>query len=136
MGERMYKCGYAHCRKPDEKVPASEAVLVGQRRWHKECVEIRDAINRIKDIYFNCIDDKSDYVQVMGVINSLIFNKGYKPDYVEFMMKYAAVYCQRNIKSPYILHIIIENGIVEKKYKDERLRRDVMNRFDYRFRKG
>lgn len=131
MAEKEYKCGYNHCLKPNEKVLANESVTVGKRRYHKECAELHTKIERIKRIYFDYIDDKSDYVQVVGVINNLIFTKKYDVDYVEFTMKYSAVY-GRNIKSPYILHKIIDNGIVEKKYNDEKQKKDVISRFDYR----
>lgn len=133
MAAKEYKCGYNHCLHPNEKIPADEAVLVGKRRFHEDCAELHAKIERIKRIYFDYIDDKSDYVQVLGVINSLIFTKEYDIDFVEFMMKYAALY-SRNIKSPYILHTIIKNGIVEKKYNDKKQRMEVVSRFDYRTR--
>lgn len=133
MAEKEYVCGYNHCLKPNEKIPASESVIIGKRRYHKECAELRSKIERIKRIYFDYIDSKSDYVQVVGVINNLIFNKGYDADYVEFTMKYTAIF-GKNIKSPYILHTIIKNGIVERKYNNEYLRKAVNNRFDNRTR--
>jgi hypothetical protein len=133
MAGKEYKCGYKHCLHPDEKIPASESVVVGKRRLHKDCAELHSKIERIKRIYFDYIDGKSDYVQVLGVINNLIFVKKYDVDLVEFMMKYAAVY-GRNIKSPYILHSIIKNGLVEKKYNNKYLRMEVVSRFDNRKR--
>lgn len=133
MAEKEYICGYNHCVKPNEKVLASESVIVGKRRYHKACADLRSKIEKIKRIYFDYIDDKSDFVQVVGVINNLIFTKAYDVDYVEFMLKYTAIY-GKNIKSPYILHTIIENGIVEKKYKNEYFKKDVNNRFDNRTR--
>ena len=135
MAERLYKCGYKHCLHPNEKVPLSESVQVGKRRYHKDCADLYSKIEQIKRIYFDYIDDKCDYVQVVGVINNLIFVKGYDADFVMFMMKYTAVFCQnQNIKSPYILHTIIKNGIVEKKYRDKKLRKDVIDRFEFRCR--
>lgn len=133
MIEKTYVCGYNHCLTPNDKVLASESVMVGKRRYHKECAELHARIERIKRIYFDYIDSKSDYVQVVGVINNLIFTKGNSVDYVEFAMKYTLVYGNK-IKSPYILHTIISNGIVEKKYNDEKQKKDVVSRFDYRTR--
>jgi hypothetical protein len=133
MMEREYKCGYTHCLKPNVKIPASGVVMVGKKRCHDECAELHAKIEKIKRIYFDYINDKSDYVQVVGVINNLIFNKGYDVDFVEFTMKYTAIY-GRQIKSPYLLHTIIKNGIVEKKYNDEKLRMVVNRQFDYRAR--
>ena len=135
MAERLYKCGYKHCLRPNEKIPLNECVAVGKRRYHKECANMRDKIEIIKRIYFDFIDDKSDYVQVVGVINNLIFEKKYDVDYVEFMMKYVAVFCNK-VKSPYTLYLIVKNGIVEKKYNDDRLKKDVIDKFDNRCRKG
>jgi len=132
MAEKSYVCGYKHCH-IHEKVPASEAVIVCNRRYHKECAEIHERIEYIKRIYFDYIENKSDYVQVVGVINNLIFKKFYSLDYIEFTMKYTAVY-GGNIKSPYLLHTIVKNGIVERKYNDENLRKDVEIRFDNRTR--
>ena len=109
--------------------------MVGKNRFHPDCAELHAKIERIKRIYFDYINEDCDYVQVVGVINNLIFKKGYDVDFVEFMMKYTAVY-GRNIKSPYILHTIINNGIVERKYKNEKLRTDVIKSFDYRCRKS
>lgn len=132
---KEYKCKYVHCLNPDKKIPEKEVVMVGKQRFHKECAELRERVERIKKIYFDYVDDKADYVQVVGVLNNLIFKKKYDVDYVEFMLKYTVVYV-RNIKSPYILHTIIKNGIVEKKYNDPKMRLDVIERFDYRIRKG
>lgn len=135
MKEKEYKCQYRHCLHPKSKVPASEVVMVGKNRFHPDCAELHEKIERIKRIYFDYINEDCDYVQVVGVINNLIFKKGYDVDFVEFTMKYTAVY-GRNIKSPYILHTIINNGIVERKYKNEKLRTDVIKSFDYRCRKS
>lgn len=135
MEERLYKCGYRHCLKPEEKIPLSECVAVGKKRYHKECAALHKQIEIIKRIYFDYIDNKADYVQVVGVINNLIFNQKYDADYVQFVMKYSAVYCH-SIKSPYLLYTIIKNGIVEKKYSNDKLRRDVIDRFEYRCRKN
>lgn len=134
--EKQYKCAYRHCLIPDQKIPASEVVMVGKQRMHSCCAEFREHIEKIKRIYFDYIDSQSDYVQVVGVINNLIFNKKYDIDFVEFTMKYTAVYCQNKVKSPYILHSIIDNGIVEKKYRNKKKRMDVIDRFDYRSRKS
>lgn len=130
MGERLYKCGYRHCLHPETKIALSDSVAVGKRRYHKDCAALHEKIEQVKRIYFDYVDSDSDYVQVVGVINNLIFNKRYDVDYVIFMMKYTAVFCARNVKSPYILHTIIKNGIVEKKYSDDNLREDVNHRFE------
>ena len=134
MAERMYVCGYKHCLHPNEKIPLQESVMVGKRRYHKDCAELHAKIEVIKRIYFDHLDNKSDYVVVVGVINNLIFSKGYDAEYVEFMMKYLVAYVCK-IKSPYTLHVIIKkNDAIREKYNDEKKKRDVISRFDYRTR--
>lgn len=132
MAEKLYVCGYKHCM-IKEKIPASEAVKIGNRRYHKECIEMRNKIEEIKRIYFTYIDDKSDYVQVVGVINNLIFLKGYSADYIEFLMKYLVSYIVK-LKSPYTLHIIIKNESIYEKYLDPNKREVVLRNYDYRTR--
>lgn len=132
--EKSYKCGYNHCLKPDEKVPESESVLVGKRRFHKECAELREQIERIKRIYFDHIDNKSDYVQVVGVVNHLIFKKGYSADYIEFLLMYLSIFYY-NLKSPYALHRIAENSFIKEKYDNKQKKEGVVALFDRRCRK-
>ena len=136
MPERLYKCGYKHCLFSGEKVPLSKSVAVGKRRYHKECAELHRKVDEIKRIYFDLIDDKSDYVQVLGVINNLIFKQQYDVDFVAFTMKYVVAYCSSDVKSPYILHLIIKNKAVKEKYDDPGKREDVIWRFENRCRKG
>lgn len=135
MTEKSYKCAYRHCLRPDEKVPASEVVMVGNKRCHAECAELSLKITELKNFYFNNLDNKSDYVQVVGVINNFVLKKRYDCDFVLFLMKYIVVYCTK-VKSPYLLYTVADNGIVDKKFKDEKMRKDVEQRYEYRQSKG
>ena len=132
MAERMYKCKYGHCIHPEEKIPASEVVMVGKNRYHKDCAETREKVEIAKRIYFDHIDDKADYVQTLAVLNNLIFDKKLGVDYIIFVLKYLVAFGGK-VKSPYVLHHVAEkNKIVQEKWADERKRRDVLDRFDYR----
>lgn len=108
---------------------------VGKRYFHKDCAEIKDKIDIAKKIYFDYIDEKTEYKIVVGVINQIIFRKGYSPDLVIFMMKHIiANNCK--IKSPYILHYIIKNPMVREEFADETKRAKVIERFEYKQRQG
>lgn len=131
MTEKSYKCAYRHCLRPDEKVPASQVVMVGNKRCHAECAELSIKITKLKNFYFDNLDDKSDYVQVVGVINKLVLNKKYDCDFVLFLMKYIFVYGAK-VRSPYLLYKVAENGIVDKKFKNAKMRKDVELRYEYR----
>jgi hypothetical protein len=87
MTEKTYVCGYNHCQ-IHEKIPASEAVVVGNRKYHKECVEIRNKINEIKSLYIDSIDKNVLMQEIMGVLNKIIFDYGVNIDYMLFAMRH------------------------------------------------
>lgn len=131
---KYYKCQYAHCIHPNEKVSEEDIVIVGHKRFHKDCAELRAKIERIKNIYFKTINNSSnEYVQVLAVINNLVFKKGYSPEFIEFALKYIAVTCSTNIKSPYSLYYVVKNGIILKKYNNAHAREDVNNKYARRY---
>lgn len=129
---RTYKCQYKHCSHPEDLMLKEDAVLIGTKRYHKDCAQIHDTIERAKRVFFDNIKPDSDYVQTVGVINNLVFKKGYSADYVEFMMQWLALRGAK-VNSPYSLHYAINNNLISRDYKDNSKRQDVINRYAYRF---
>lgn len=117
--ERLYVCGYTHCLHPNEKATESEMVLVGKKRFHKDCAEIREYIEEMKTLYFDNIDDKANYVEVISVLNNIIFKKGVDPRYMIFAIKYI-IKKKARLKSPYSLHYLPTNKIIVNLYNKER----------------
>ena len=129
---REYKCQYKHCSHPEDLMQKDEAVLVGAKRYHKDCAEIKATIDRAKRIFFDNVLVGADYVQTVGVLNTLIFSKGYSPDYVEFMLMWLALRGAK-VKSPYTLHYTVDNNLIKKDYNNPVKRQDVINRYAYRY---
>lgn len=129
---RTYKCGYNHCLHKDEPVSAEDAVVIGKKRYHKDCALTKAMIEECKNIYFQHIDCKSDYVQTVGVINNLVFNKKYEVEYVRFTLMWLALR-GATLKSPYSLHYAVNNNHIVREYKNPTLRQEVQDRFAYRF---
>ena len=127
-----YKCAYKHCVHPDELIPKEEVVQIGTRRYHKDCAYIRDSIERSKRIIFDVILPRADYVETIGVLNVLIFNKKFSPDFIEFMLMWLALRGAK-IKSVYSLHYTVNNGFIKKDFNDPTKRQDVINRYAYRY---
>lgn len=135
MTEKLYKCGYTHCPHPDDKEPITEMEKVGKRYYHKKCFYIRDMIQVAATYYFQYIDENAEYKILVGVLNNIIFKKGYSVDLVVFMMKYLVSHgCK--INSPYGLYYVIKNKLVEAEFADDRKRKKVLDRFEYRQRKS
>lgn len=107
MAEKTYVCGYKHCLF-NSKITASEAVSVGNRKYHKECALIRDKINEIRDLYIDNIDKNVAIVELVGVLNRIIFTKNVDIDYMLFAMN-NVIKRKLRIKSPYTLYYVADN---------------------------
>lgn len=115
MAEKTYVCGYNHCQK-HEKIPASEAVIVGGRRYHRECADIRIKIIEIRNLYIENIDKNVNFPELAGVINRIIFEKQTDVNYMLFAMK-NIIRRKLRIKSPYTLYYIAENKQIYEMWK-------------------
>jgi hypothetical protein len=111
MADKTYVCGYTHCLHKGEKVSEQDSVIVGKRRFHKDCAQMKEYIDEIKDLYFDYIDKDADYKVVLSVINNMIFKKGIDPEYFLFGLK-KWVWKKVKIKSPYSLHYLATNKIL------------------------
>lgn len=129
---KTYTCGYRHCLHTGEKVTEDEAVMVGGKRMHSDCARTHATIERAKQIYYR-INPNHDYRQIMGVFNNLVFKKEYPADYVEFMMMYIAMECPNVLKSPYTLHYMIKNNLIDRKYKNPTQRQELIRRYACRY---
>jgi len=121
MAEKQYVCGYKHC-KIHNKIPASEAVIVGNRRYHIQCAETREKLNEMRDLYIDNIDKNVAIVELVSVLNQLIFTKNVNIDYMLFAMK-NVVLRKLRIKSPYTLHYIAENKQIQTLWIKENKRK-------------
>lgn len=111
MAEKQYVCGYKHCKIHD-KIPASEAVIVGNRRYHKQCASNREKMSEMKDLYIDNIDKNVAIVELVSVLNQIIFTKNVNIDYMLFAMKNITKR-KLKIKSPYTLHYIANNKQIQ-----------------------
>lgn len=109
--EKLYVCGYKHCLLKGEKIKEEDAVMVGTRRFHSQCADVHKKIEQIKSLYFDEIDDKANFVEVVSVINNIIFKKNINPDYMIFALQYV-IKKKIRVKSPYSLHYLPKNKII------------------------
>ena len=73
MVSKQYICGYKYCLHNGEKVSSDGSVLIGNRRYHKDCAEIKRRIIECAELYMSCIEDKTQYPTVLKIINTLTF---------------------------------------------------------------
>jgi hypothetical protein len=111
MSEKTYVCGYKHCLHKGEKVKQDEAVIVGMRRYHIDCAALHKKIEHMKDLYYERIDEKAEFIQLMSVLNNILFKKAVDPDYMLFALSHV-IKMNIKIKSPYSLHYLPNNKTI------------------------
>lgn len=112
MKEKEFVCGYNHCLHSGEKVKESEAVMVGKKRYHMDCAELKQKIDECVNLYMENIEDKTQYPMAVRIINSLVFNNGIPVDYVLKKINSSGTYYKD--KPAYVLY-----GIRKIFYKTE-----------------
>lgn len=124
MAEKQYVCGYAHCLHYGQKIPQSEAVVVGSRKYHWDCAAHKQQMERIRNTYFNElnepvedeIEEKNKFKILGKVLNDLIYKDGLEIDYVEFCINDHVSY-KRKFKSPLILRYIRDNKMMKRRWE-------------------
>lgn len=115
--EKEYVCGYTHCLHPGEKVNASSSVMVGNKRYHKDCNDVRKEIQEIKQIYIDQIDNSVNSALLSKVFNQLLFEKnGISLDFLRFSIKFYAK-SGTKLKSPFQLTYLPKNPYMKQKYE-------------------
>lgn len=117
MGEKLYVCGYKHCLHEGEKVPESEAITIGKKRYHKDCIKLSETIKLIKDTYLERIDSETNPVQLLSVINTMIFKKGINADYILFALEDM---CNKKVKfkAPYTMYYFEKNLVLKNRWRE------------------
>lgn len=82
MKERKYKCGYNHCLHQSEKVLASDAILLGDKRYHADCAEIKRRIQDCASLFLSYDREKSEYPIVLRALNTLVFKYRVPVDFI------------------------------------------------------
>lgn len=128
---KQFKCGYTHCSHDGSVVYENEAVLIGKRRWHKDCYELKGIIEEIEENYVQHISKSVPISYLIKIINDIIFGKKLENAkvekwesnleagrYLNFCLKYAI---ENGIKltHPPGLYYLIDNARVKKAYQKE-----------------
>lgn len=124
MAEKQYVCGYAHCLHCGQKIPQSEAVVVGGRKYHWDCAAHKQQMQRIRNTYFSELneetsdkeEEKNKFKILAKVLNDLIYKNNVDIDYVEFCINHYAAY-KWKFKNPLMLCNLKDNKVMERKWE-------------------
>lgn len=82
MASKQCVCGYKYCLHKNQKVSSEDAVIISNRRYHRDCAEIRQRIIECAELYMTCIEDKTQYPVALRVINTLVYKSKVPVDYI------------------------------------------------------
>lgn len=116
MAEKSYVCGYKHCLHKGEKVLENEAIMIGKKRYHKDCLKTSEIIKIIKDTYLERMNDKENPITILSVVNTLVFKKGVQAEYILFCLEEM---CNKGVKfkAPYTMHYFDKNLVMKEKWR-------------------
>ena len=83
MKEKEYVCAYKHCLHHGEKVKASEAVMLSNKRYHMDCAALKQEIQYCVSAYMEYKEDKTEYPIASRIINTLVFKNNVPVEYIK-----------------------------------------------------
>lgn len=115
---KTHKCAYAHCLHQGEPVGDDEAIIVSGKYYHWDCIQTKNDIQELRDMYLSGIDSNAK-VPVLGkVLNDLVFKYNQPLGYLKYSIKHFIDYGTK-IKSPFTLLYLRTNKVMQQKYQKE-----------------
>lgn len=102
------RCSYKYCFCEDNE----EMVKNGTWKYHQECLDTKNDIAEIAQLFQEKINSNVVYPQLYGVINNIVFQKGVTTKFLKFGLEY---YIDHRIKLNYPagLYYILQNREVQ-----------------------
>lgn len=116
---KEYVCGYKHCLHAGEKVKQEEAKQSGSRYYHPDCLQQKNNMNDVKNLYYEHISKTVVMKNLMKVINNIVLEKHIDSEYLLFAMKYV-ISNHMTLNSPYGLYYIIDNKKVKSAWEKKK----------------
>lgn len=92
MADKEFVCAFKHCLHHGEKVKASEAVVIGNKRYHWDCAAMKQELKDCVDAYMECIEDKTQFPIATKIINTLVFKNKVPVEYIKKQIKASKLY--------------------------------------------
>lgn len=103
------KCCYKNCFCED----SDEIVKNGRWNYHPQCLETKNDIAEIAQLFKDKINNNVVFPQLYGAINNIVFKKGITTKFLKFGLEY---YINNKIPLNYAmgLHYVVQNKDVQK----------------------
>lgn len=120
--EETVNCKYSFCLHDTKEVPRDEAVKKGNAYYHKDCLQTKEEILEIIDLFKNHINPNPVYSQLQTVIKNIVFSKKLGSSFLLYGLKY---YIEHKIplNYPQGLYYVVQNKDVINGYAKEKAKK-------------
>lgn len=81
------KCGYGHCLHGGD-VSKEEGVLVGKRYYHKDCLQEKNNIQAVLDLYVERVDHAPVFSYLRKTVNDIVYKHDVDAGFLLFALRY------------------------------------------------
>lgn len=115
-------CKYRNCLHDTKELSKTDAIKKGKSYYHPDCLQTREEIKEIIDLFKTHINPNPVYAQLQSVIKNIVFTKKLGSSFLLYGLKY---YIEHKIplNYPQGLYYVIQNKDVIKGYAKERVRK-------------
>lgn len=85
----VVKCKFPHCLHETNDLKRDEAVRDGRSYYHPDCYQCKKDIEEIISLFVGHINANVPIAQLKKIVNTLIFERGVKSEYLRFAVSYA-----------------------------------------------
>ena len=113
------KCAYKHCKHGGE-VEKDQAVKVGNRYYHADCLKEKETVKSIIDLYHEMVDPKPIENYLRKTVNDLIYKDGNDASFILFAIRF----CLDNgwtLRSPGGLRYVAKDWKAKEAWKNKEM---------------
>ena len=114
--EKSYKCWYKYCKL--EKVKDSEAIKIGNKRYHKNCYYDHEDIRKARELYVEHIQQDVVMTTLNSAINNIIVQKKVLPEFLLFTIEYI-IRNKLPVNYPYGLYYKVADYRIKKAFEEQ-----------------
>lgn len=117
--KKEYKCWYKYCK--THKVLDNEAIKIGNKRYHKECLNNQENLKKCREMYIQYLQPSVVYLQLNKAIKTLIEDKKISVEMLLFTIEYL-IDNNIEVNSPYFLYYKVNDYKIIKAFNEQNIK--------------
>ena len=115
------QCRFKHCLHSSTEIKKDdEYVKNGSTYYHKDCNELREALNDTVTLFMENVNNQVSVPELRKIINTLCFVDGMDIKYIKFAINYAVAHPECKLTYPAGLYRICRNLSIQAEWRAKR----------------